>query len=298
VLADDAAPEGDGSAWVKRVAQAVVVWLERREWPSSRSRLWNDLAAHLRPDVMRSGERRCLTSLLDANPMRHRVLQLLRSPRAVGIYRNCRDEHRSQAERDVLLNGVRPALGRDSRDQFIRAVIDAIEAYEFASTVLQTGFDSLRWVLTRESGAVRIERILSHPACGRALSRSLRQMKKSAADLSQAMSALARVNPGTADGVLDAMARMRYDVETSLKSERDFVETLLVRHEAVQRQKQKGVWIDRGDVWTLMAGFGLSDEEPPVYSRAYTHPFRVQNAFWFLLDLGQVSLPVKDDDGE
>lgn len=272
VLADDAAAEEDGSVWLKRVAQAAVAWLERREWPSSKSRVWADLAAHLRPDVMRSRERRCLSTLLDANPTRHRVLNLFRSPRAVNIYRKRLNEDRGQAERDVLLNGVRPALGRDSRDQFIRAVIDAIEAYEYVSTVLQEGFDSLRWVLTRESGAVRIDRILSHPACGRALSRSLRQVKRSAPALVQAMTALTSVNPGAADGVLDAMARMRYDVETSLKSERDLVETLLARHEGVQRQKQKGVWIHRGEVWVLMPGFGMRMMDVPGVERVQAEP--------------------------
>ena len=71
---------------------------------------------------------------------------------------------------------------------------------------------------------------------------------------------------------------------------------LLTRHERIQKEKKKGVWIDRARYWTLMPGFGIVQEAPPDYGGSYQHPFRIQNAYSFLADLGRVSMVTGDEE--
>jgi hypothetical protein len=54
------------------------------------------------------------------------------------------------------------------------------------------------------------------------------------------------------------------------------------------------MWIELGERWTLMPGFGLADEAPPDVQVRYLHTFRVPNAYSFLAELGLSGVEVPD----
>ena len=89
---------------------------------------------------------------------------------------------------------------------------------------------------------------------------------------------------------------MRNEASVALTSRTALVGTILERHERVQKAKRKAVWIDRGASWTLMPGFGFAEEAAPDFDGSYLHPFRIQNAYSFLSDLGKVSVATGDAD--
>jgi len=64
------------------------------------------------------------------------------------------------------------------------------------------------------------------------------------------------------------------------------IEIIMARHRDVQTSKGKGMWIEPGERWTLMPGFGLARDVPPQSEVRYLHSFRMQNAYSFLAELG------------
>jgi hypothetical protein len=72
------------------------------------------------------------------------------------------------------------------------------------------------------------------------------------------------------------------------------VEIVIARHRRVQNSKGKATWIDVSERWTLLPGFGWSTEAPPEVPVGYLHPFRVQNAYSFLGELGLHRVKVPD----
>jgi hypothetical protein len=68
----------------------------------------------------------------------------------------------------------------------------------------------------------------------------------------------------------------------------------MARHRDVQTSKGKGMWIEPGELWTLMPGFGLASDVPPQSEVRYLHTFRVPNAYSFLAELGQSGVEVPD----
>jgi hypothetical protein len=93
---------------------------------------------------------------------------------------------------------------------------------------------------------------------------------------------------------VEPLVRLREDVSRGATSNTEFVSALLDRHEKVQRAKRKGVWIDRTTHLTLMPGFGVGGDAPPVYERTFRHPFRVVNAYAFLDRLNRTSVESVD----
>ena len=101
--------------------------------------------------------------------------------------------------------------------------------------------------------------------------------------------------------VLDALNRERLDqllldAVAGAMGPESLVTSVLDRHQRVQKQKKKGVWIeDDGRYLTLLPGFGDSSEEPPTFDGSFLHPFRVLNAYSFLRDLGRVRFQEASD---
>ena len=88
---------------------------------------------------------------------------------------------------------------------------------------------------------------------------------------------------------IERFNQLLQDAQTGLDGERQLVEQVMERHCRVQEQKKKAVWIERDPTnWTLIPGFGDSEEKPWAYNGEYLHPFRVANAYSFLTDLGRI----------
>jgi len=90
------------------------------------------------------------------------------------------------------------------------------------------------------------------------------------------------------------------DAQSSLDGEKQLVEQVMERHERIQQQKNKGVWIERdGPYWTVIPGFGDSNASPWTHDGNFIHPFRVTNAYSFLADLGRIpTIEVPDAEEE
>jgi hypothetical protein len=96
--------------------------------------------------------------------------------------------------------------------------------------------------------------------------------------------------------LVEPLARLREEAGMTSTSPHALMDTILSRHERVQRERRKSMWIDRESQWTLMPGFGVEGDTPAVYAGTYLHPFRILNTYSMLMDLGQVS--VETSDGE
>lgn len=276
---------GDGGRWIGHLAQATRGALDGA-WPGNQSGIWQELTAHLRPDAAGRSERKTLVRLLwtDTDGVRGRVLDLLKM--AEPTWRERKDEGRTAAERAVLRDGVRPQLEDAPTDALLRTVLESIDAFEQASCLLQSAFDTLRWFLS-STGTASAATILADARTAK----NLERVRKYSTSVAKALAAaLARIEtePSFPHDAIEPLRQTRADVLGGADSIEALVDSVLDRHDRVQREKRKGLWIERGQQLTLMPGFGLDGDSPPIYERQYVHPFRVMNAFVMMGDLGVV----------
>jgi hypothetical protein len=277
-----------GGAWMSRVVKHTVAHLTKSEWPGPSSQIWTALASNLRPDRTGARERAELGRLLDADPVRRRVLALVAG--ASGTYDATAS--RGEAERAVLLDEVRGRLGRDPLDQLIAAVVSAVEAYEDAAALFEQAFDALRWGL-RGTGHATAAKLVKIPEVARLLATTHSQLPRAAKHLEDA-SALLRATPALDGSLADPLSDLRGDALRGDGTPQELVSALLDRHEAVQRSKRKGVWIDRSERLTLMPNFGVGGDAPSSYEGSFRHPYRILNALAFLAALKRTSAKVDD----
>ena len=110
-----------------------------------------------------------------------------------------------------------------------------------------------------------------------------------------ALIALFRLDPQIADrNPLEPLDVIASQAATGAESPARLIEIVTTRHRDVQASKHKGMWIEPGDRWTLMPGFGLASDGPPQAEVKYLHTFRVPNAYSFLADLGLSGVEVPD----
>lgn len=296
-------PEGDssrpGAKWASDIARAVSDLLLENRWPKDGARIWDTIGSPLRPNGTTASEKRLITKLLDSDTVRRRMFDLLKNRESVDAYRAVMHGGvRGDVERHVLLTGITPQLTRSPEDQVIAITARAIEAYESVSIALQQAFDSLRWALTKADGKARAEKLLTAVHTQRALDRALLSLRKAKPRLDKASGEFSRESALNRPEIIDPLESLRNDTTPAIASRTALVEVILERHERVQKGKRKAPWIDRGASWILMPGFGFGQDGAPSFDPSYLHPFRIQNAYSFLSDLGKASVATGDADAD
>jgi hypothetical protein len=292
VLDDEGRAGRPGAAWIEEAARQTARCLTAGEWPATGSALWQRLTDPLRPDQPGPVERRVLVGLLDSDPVRARVLALLRQ--GVDFYRRYAPEGRGVVEREVLARAVRPHLDNGPVDGLIAAAGFVAHVYETASGWMQQGFDAVLWGLKQLGGSAPPDALLAHPAVRSSLEGARVALRSGRRALDAALVRL-QGSPGLARPELTGpLERMRDETVAGQGAAPAFLDALVCRHERVQREKRKGAWIDRDFRWTLLPGFGVGGDQPPAHGPAFLHPFRVVNAYALLARLGETSLEAPD----
>ncbi len=292
VLDDEGRAARPGAAWIEEAARQTARCVTEGGWPARGSVFWQRLTDALRPDRPGPSETRVLVRLLDDDPVRARVLALLRQ--GVDFYRRYDAEGRGTVEREVLACAVRARLADGPVDGLIDAVGFVAHVYEAASGWLQQGFDAVLWGLKQLGGSATPDALLAHPAVRSSLEGARGALRAGLRPLDTALARLQESPSLARPDLTGPLGRMRDEVVAGLGSPAAFLDALVCRHERVQREKRKGAWIDRGSRWTLLPGFGVGGDQPPSHGPAFLHPFRIRNAYALLAGLGEVRLEAPD----
>lgn len=285
-----------GQQWLDRFTQATVDHLVEQQWRSPGWSGWQELAKKLRPDNVGKNECETLRSLLGSDPICCRCIELLCEPNAIEVYRRARDGGRGEQDSKVLNEALLPVLKVNERetDRVIDLTIRLADAYEEVSNHFETAFNCLLWGLTRRGGQAKpleIEADKQLLPVFRSLCRQLPGAARRLHDLIEKIPAIpqiANLNP------LEPLDVIVSQATTGGESLARLIEIIMARHRDVQTSKGKGMWIEPGERWTLMPGFGLASEVPPQSQELYLHTFRVQNVYSFLFDLGLSGVEVPD----
>lgn len=300
-LLDDE-PGRDGANWLRKLVKQVASYLEDgRNWPAKNWSGWEDLAFRLRPDRPGLSERQVIRKLLsdDSLGLRDRVVRILGDPGVVSIYRAAIAESgRGNVERAVITRGFSRAAADDDVGRALHVSIQLIDAYESLSAVLESVFRGLLWGLTRNNGQAPPLEVVNDPALRPVLDMAQSKLGLACQAFQSRLDSFETdplaVQRNSVD--IDRMRKLLDDGNAASPSVDDCVSTVMDRHVRVQREKNKGVWIEADKKWTLMPGFGDSAEEPLLYDW-YLHPYRITNLYGMLADLGFVP-EAKAIDGE
>jgi hypothetical protein len=294
-LLDECNSKSPGATWIRRLTGSVVDYARDARWPASGWWGWSDLAIRLRPDAVGGRERKVIYRLLagDHPGVRRRCLELLEREEAVADYKSLiGSSGRGQVDRQILVCDLRSMLdlGEEGVDRLIEYAIGLIDAYEQVGGHLESVMRGLLWALTHRGGRATPAELL----VDRTLASHLDQAR---AKLQQASSRL----KGQLDGFThyphlphavdeDRLKQLLSDAQAGLSGKKQLVEQVLERHQRVQQQKGKAVWIERdAPHLTLIPGFGDNSETPWAHDGTYLHPFRVTNAYSLLGDLGHIT---------
>jgi hypothetical protein len=285
-----------GKQWLDRFTQATVAHLVEQQWRSPGWSGWQKLADSLRPDNVGKQERTVLRRLLGGDPIRGRCIELLCEPNAIAVFRAASDGGRGEQDRKVLLEALLPALLVNERetDRVIDLTIRLADAYEQVASHFETAFNCLLWGLTRRGGQAKpleIEADKQLLPVFRSLCRHLPGAARRLRDLIEKIPAAPQIADRNPLEPLDVIASQ---ATTAAESPTRLIETVMARHRDVQTSKGKGMWIEPGERWTLMPGFGLASDGPPQLQLNYLHTFRVPNAYSFLAELGLSGVEVPD----
>ena len=286
--ADEETGADVGSDFDRRALDAVLLHVEKDAWPNRNAPIWQLLADALRPDRIPAAERKILFQFLNAEPqygIRPRVLQLLLHEKCQAVYRHTEDaEKRGQIERPVLLKGMMPLLGTGTVDAHINIAIRTIDVYEQFSELFGAAFDFVLSELLASGGSAPQEQLLKKAKLNTIF-------KQLSARLVQVVPLIRGLLPMLVSGVFvdqripELMTEVLKDAECGAASVGGLFESVLSRHERVQRDKRKLTWVDRSSSLTLMPGTPVSDELWHNQPAAFIHPYRVVNAYSLMLDL-------------
>jgi len=294
VLDEDRSVSRLGAAWMVDAAKHTAACIGESKWPGGSHRIWETLARRLRPDRIGPNELRILSRLLDAVPARRRVLELLKD--RAHLYREAsRIENRGRVERVVLLKGVHPGLRDESTDRVLAAAIESIDVYEQMCGLLQQAFDSLVWALKVNGGRARPEVIVGDARLGCHLTETINGLTKAVSNVDRGAERL-RAEPSIdPTQIIEPLLRLREDAVAASRSVAALTETVLRRHERVQKDKGKMPWIEQESQWTLVPGDNRVPADGPLtWHDTYLHPFKIANAYSILRDLRQVAVEVDD----
>lgn len=292
-LEDPNQADGEGVKWAKLVTKTVSQGIGKQgSWPSRNQQIWDLLAARMRPDQVVGDERKAIIRALNADPVRRRTLELLRTPESLDAYRAGLSQDRGVLERTVLLEAVARSLhSEDPTDRVIAACLRAIDAYERGAAVLQQVFDALLWGLRQKSGRAKSDDVLKLAPVSRAIERAVSNATPVAQSLEKAVAEFRDLTLLDAALRSQALELLRDDVVLCRESVQNAVSAVMGRHEKVQQTKRKATWVDCGPVWMLMPGYGTDEDRPPEYRNTFLHPMRIVNGFSFLRELGMAHIP-------
>jgi len=294
ILDDKGSADRPGTVWAVNVTRLVAVYMGKNQWPGSSHGIWEQLATCLRLDQLGVREQRVLSQLLETDEIRRRMIEILRD--SIQIYRDVdQGNGRGWTERIVFHQAVKAALRDGPIDRLISVASFAVEAYETATALFQQAFDGLIWSLKQYGGRAAPDVLLADPRLRSHLERTMGELGNHISLLDRAIEQM-RDNPSSNHpSLIESLARLREETVTaSASSLMLLVDTVLGRHERVQREKRKSAWIDRESQWTLMPGFGMDGDAPTVYVGTYLHPFRILNIYSMLADLRQISMETSD----
>lgn len=288
VLDEENGAKRQGAAWMSDGVKMTANCASHHDWPGGGHRIWEQLVARLRPDQIGPKERSALLQLVNASPVRRRMIELLK--RGVHIYHEERESgKRGDIERAVLLRAVQPELGNDPIDSLISSVITVVDTYEHSTGLFQQAFEGLVWALKVRGGRARVEAILGDTRVRRHMDQTRNGLRRAIPSLERAVERMRNQPSVNPIQIVDPILRIREDALRASNSNEAFADALLTRHERVQREKGKAPWIQRDSYWTLMPGENrVSADALPILEKTYLHPFKIQNAYAFLGDLGQV----------
>lgn len=293
-LLDERGSKSPGASWIKKLVDYVDGCARGSRWPASWWWGWKELAERFRPDKIGLRERQVLRRLLgsDESGLRRRCMELLERKEAVADYCSLAgNSERGLVDRQILVSDVQPMLQpeEDTLDRSIGYTIGLIEAYEQVSGQLESVMRGLLWALTHRGGRTAPAELLTDPILSLRLSRARRELHPTTQALQARVGELPRY-PDVQHAIsIDRLDQLLEDAQSGLDGEEQLVERVMERHCRVQQQKKKGVWIERDpSYWTVIPGFGDSNEKPWAYDGEYLHPFRVTNAYSFLADLGRL----------
>lgn len=296
-LLDEDKSGSPGRQWLDRFVNKTVDHISQDRWLSPGWSGWRELAERLRPDRAGTQERRVLRRLLENDPVRSRCLSILRERDVLSLYRAATASGgRADQDRTVLVEGVLRSLAPDgsAEDKVIDLAVRLADTYEQVASLLESALNGLLWGLTRRGGQAKPTELEADPYLRPLFLSVCRQLPAPARRLKELIGEMSSV-PQVADlnpvEPLDDLA-----VQASVASENpiELIRTVVSRHRDVQNSKKKGMWIELGDRWTLLPGFGYAADAPPEPKVTYLHTFRVPNAYSFLGELGLVSLGVPD----
>jgi hypothetical protein len=291
-----------GATWLRKLAKQVSSYLEDgQNWPTKHWPGWEDLASRLRPDQPGPRERQVIKKLLSNDPLglRGRVVQILAGSEIVSIYRAAiAESDRGAVERAVITKGFNRAAADDEVGRTLHTSIQLIDAYESLSGMLESVFRGLLWGLTRNNGQAPRTTVVQNPVLRAFLGQVQAKLGPAAKAFQNKLDSF-ETNPLAAKRRsvdIDRMHKLLDDANAASPSVDDCVSAVMDRHVRVQKEKNKGVWIEEDKKWTLMPGFGDIADEPLSYDW-YMHPYRIINIYGMLADL-KVVPEVKAIDGE
>ncbi len=291
-----------GATWLRKLVKQVTSYLEDgQNWPAKHWPGWDDLAARLRPDRPGPRERQVIKQLLSNDPLglRDRVVRVLADSETISIYRIAiAESDRGDVERAVITQGFAGVAADDDVGRTLHTSIQLIDAYEGLSGILESVFRGLLWGLTRNNGQAPRTAVVHDPTLRPLLVQAQSQLAP-ATKVFESRLEFFGTDPlaekrRSVD--IDRMHKLLDDANAASPSVDDCVSAVMNRHVRVQKEKNKGVWIEEDKKWTLMPGFGDTADEPLWYDW-YLHPYRITNIYGMLADLGVVP-EVKAIDGE
>jgi hypothetical protein len=282
----------EGARWIRNLVRHVSSYLEKdRTWPRTQWSGWSDLAEKLRLDKPGRRERNVLKMLLASDPLglRDRIISRLADSEVVFLYRTANaNSYRGGVEKQVIVNGL-GAKADDEIGQTVQASITLIDSYEVLTSLLESVFRGLLWGLTRNNGQAPRTAVINDPTLHPFLTKVHSKLGPAAARFQQMLQVFEKdslaVKRDSVD--VDRMHKLLGDALAASEGGDDCVSAVMDRHVRVQKEKNKGVWIEDGKQWTLMPGFGDTADEPLLY-KEYLHPYRVTNIYGMLADLGVV----------
>lgn len=291
----------EGAKWLQKLVRQVSSYLdEGHTWPGTQWSGWSDLAERLRLDKPGTRERNVIKKLLACDPLglRDRVIGRLADSEVVSLYRTANAiSYRGGVEKQVIVNGL-GARAEDEVERTVQASIKLIDAYEVLSGLLESVFRGLVWGLTRNSGQAPRTAVMQDPTLRPFLTKIHSKIGPATSRFQQGLQVFeADSLAGKRDSVdVDRMHKLLDDAATASQGGDNCVSAVMDRHVRVQKEKNKGVWIEQDKQWTLMPGFGDTAEEP-LWHDEYLHPYRVTNIYAMLADLGVVQ-EVRTKDAE
>jgi hypothetical protein len=294
-----------GMQWLRRLVGDTVKHARDGAWPSAGWWGWEELADRLRPDQTGQRERAVLFQLLtgDRHGVRRRVLELLESKGVMAEYRRfSAHAGRGEIDRHILLDTLRPLTkgNQEEIDRLITYATGLIDAYEQVAGSLESVMRGLLWGLTHHGGRAKVDALLADVRVVKHLAQAGAKLAREV-DAFQASYKQLAAYPQVKDTVdVDRLGQLLDDALVAREGQTNLIEQVMQRHVRVQRQKGKGFWIERdAQNWTLISGFGDSEEVPWMHDGAYLHPYRVLNAYSFLTDLDRIAgVEVPDGDEE